>query len=104
MFKRKKKKTGCETPEYRCPAMPPVAQPKEEHRVRRKVHRALVGTKDRLHLLAANPDYANMLKIENADIYWNDKNGAIIVATTPEWRDYLLGKRDAPVVEKENNL
>ena len=30
MFKRKKKKTGCETPEYRCPTMPPVTQPKEK--------------------------------------------------------------------------
>ena len=29
MFKRKKKKTGCETPEYRCPTMPPS----EEHLV-----------------------------------------------------------------------
>ena len=28
MFKRKKKKTGCETPEYRCPTMPPVRPPK----------------------------------------------------------------------------
>ena len=28
MFKRKKKKTGCETPEYRCPTMPPVKPPK----------------------------------------------------------------------------
>ena len=30
MFKHKKKKTGCETPEYRCPTMPPVATPKEK--------------------------------------------------------------------------
>ena len=104
MFKRNKKKTGCETPELRKYTPPPVAQPKEEHRVIRTVRRSIAGTKDKLHLLSANPDYANMLKIENADIYWNDKNGAIIVATTPEWRDYLLGKRDAPVVEKENNL
>ena len=29
MFKRKKKKTGCKTPEYRCPTMPPVIKPKE---------------------------------------------------------------------------
>lgn len=28
MFKRKKKKTGCETPEYRCLTMPPVKPPK----------------------------------------------------------------------------
>ena len=28
MFKRKKKKTGCETPEYRWPTMPPVKPPK----------------------------------------------------------------------------
>lgn len=28
MFKRKKNKTGCETPEYRCPTMPPVKPPK----------------------------------------------------------------------------
>ena len=28
MFKRKKKKTGIQTPEYRCPTMPPVRPPK----------------------------------------------------------------------------
>ena len=27
MFKRKKKKTGCETPEYRCPVPPPPIKP-----------------------------------------------------------------------------
>lgn len=30
MFKHKKKKTGCETPEYRCPTMPPVKPPKPQ--------------------------------------------------------------------------
>ena len=103
MFKRKKKKTGCETPEYRCPTMPPVAQPKEEHRVIRTVRHPLVGTKDGLDALLLRPDYADSVKIENADVYWSDKNGAIIVVPTPEWRDYLLGKRDVPIIEKENN-
>ena len=99
---KKKKKTGCETPEFRRPAMPPVAKPKEERCVARTVRRSLVGTKDSLDALLSRPDYADSVKIENADVYWSDKNGATIVATTPEWRDYLLGKRDTPVVEKEN--
>lgn len=30
MFKRKNKKTGCETPEYRCPTMPPIKPVKEK--------------------------------------------------------------------------
>lgn len=30
MFKRKKKKTGCETPEYRSPTMPPIKPAKPE--------------------------------------------------------------------------
>ena len=118
MFKRKKKKTGVQTPELRKPTPPPVrptkpnpnyvppasvAPPKEDYCVARTVHRPLVGTEDRMHVLLSNPDYADMLKIENADVYWNDKNGAIIVVTTPEWRDYLLGNRDTPIIEKENN-
>ena len=109
MFKRKKKKTGCETPKLRKPTppppppQPPITQPKEERRVIRTIRRPLVGTKDGLNALLLRPDYSDSVKIENADVYWNDKNGAIIVATTPEWRDYLLGKRDAPITEKENN-
>lgn len=79
-----------------------VVQPKEEHRVIRRVYKSLVDTKDKIHLLTSNPDYADMLKIENADVYWNDKNGAVIVVTTQEWKDYLLGKRDTPIIEKES--
>lgn len=107
MFKRKKKKTGVQTPEFRKPTPPPplltlstVTQSKEECGVSRTIKKALVGTKERFHLITSNLDYANMLKIENADVYWNDQNGAIIVVTTSEWRDYLTGTRDTPFVER----
>jgi hypothetical protein len=80
-----------------------MEKPQENHHIIRTVRKALVGTEKNFHLLTSNSDYANMLKIENADVYWNDKNGAIIVVTTSEWRDYLTGNRDTPFIEKENN-
>lgn len=124
MFKRKKKKTGVQTPELRKYTPPPtlptsgsnavkpnpnyispvsVVKPKEERRYIRTIRRLLVDTQDGFRLIASNPSYDDILKIENADVYWSNKNGAVVVVTTQEWKDYLLGKSDAPIVEKEKH-
>ena len=89
---KNKKKTGCETPEYRCPTMPPVAQPKEERKIKCVAH-PYVGTKEGFNKFAER--YDDLLKIDNAEIYWSDKTETIAVVTTPEWTEFLMGRSDA---------
>jgi hypothetical protein len=131
MFKRKKK-TGCETPEYRSKVpMPPVKPPKpptsesnaqktgyghidleklkaptpvttfEDHCKPKQIRAFSVGTEERLGTFLSV--FNDAMKIENADIYWSDKDGVIAVCTTKEWVDYMTGKSNIIPNTKENN-
>lgn len=59
-----------------------------------------VGTKETFNKFAEK--YDDLLKIDNAEIYWSDKTEAIVVVTTPEWREFLMGRSNTPFAEKEN--
>lgn len=128
MFKRNKNKPvkiGIHTPKFRNPTPPPpptsgsnavkiqygqvdsekVVVPVstttfEDYCKPKQVNKFAVGTRERLNVLLSMHD--DMVKIENADIYWSEKHNMIAVCTTQEWKDYLTGKRDTPFVEKEN--
>lgn len=118
MFKRKKKKTGCEMPKLRKPTPPPPIpnfgwQPKSSsttppspptsgsNAVKPKhIACGYIGTKEAVDRFTEQ--HGGLIKIENAEIYWIDESESIVVVASPEWRDYLMGRRDAPIVEKEN--
>lgn len=118
MFKRKNKKTGIQTPELRKPTPPPPVpsfgwQPKSSSATPPKPptsgsnavkpkHLACgyIGTKEGFIHFAEQHD--GLVKIENAEIYWIAESESIVVVASPEWRDYLMGRRDVPTVEKEN--
>ena len=103
MFKRKKKKTGCETPEFRKPAPPPPPPTSGSNAVKPKhISCGYIGTKESFVRFVEQHD--NLLKIENAEIYWIDESESIVVVASPEWRDYLMGRRNVPIVEKENEV
>lgn len=106
MFKRKKKKTGTQIPpQYNPPPMPPVKPPKlptSGSNAAKPKHLACgyIGTKEGFVHFAEQHD--GLVKIENAEIYWIAKSESIVIVASPEWRDYLMGRRDTPIVEKEN--
>ena len=83
-FKRKKK-TGCETP-------------KEKSKAKHVAYN-YVGIKENFNKFAEK--YDDLLKIDNAEIYWSDKTETIVVVTTPEWIEFLMGRSDTPFAEKE---
>ena len=114
MLKRKKK-ARCQSPNYNRHTFPPHPglghQPTkkitgsppmhttnfEEYCQPKQIKKFSVGTEDRVGiLLSTHPD---MLKIENAEIYWSEQACMVAVCTTKEWKDYFLGKINIP---KEN--
>ena len=97
MFKRKKK-TGCETPEYTPPSMPPV-EPAKDNFNSRCFSRNMIGTKESFD--AFSKLHNDLIKIEGAEVYLGDKSGIVAVVTTQEWKDYFMGRRNAPIVESE---
>ena len=119
MFKRKKKKTGCETPEYRRPTLPPNSnlgwQPTKSSGTKppnpptsgsnavkpKHIAYVYIGTKE--GFVHFSDQHDGLVKIKNAEIYWIAESGSIVVVASPEWRDYLMGRKDAPIVEKEND-
>jgi hypothetical protein len=102
MFKRKKKKTGVQTLEYRKSSPAPL--PTEEFTTPhpRPVKRFCVDTEDKLDVLMTKYDDAR--KIEGAMVYWSDKYGVLAVVASQEWKDYLFDGKDMPIVEKEKTL
>ena len=119
MFKIKKK-TGCETPEYRRPTKPnpnytpppsvahnemdlekvvaPMSTTSFEACCKPKQIRTFaVGTEYKLDVLLST--YDDIVKVKNADVYWSDKDGVLAVCTTPEWKNYFLGQRNMPTEE-----
>lgn len=100
MFKCKKKKTGCETPTFRKPVPMPPTKPVTENFKPKSIAKGYIGVKEQFERHAEQFD--DLLKIDNAEIYWSDKKESIIVVASPEWRDYLTGKRATPIVEREN--
>ena len=118
MFKFKKK-TRCQSPNYNRHTLPPHPncghQPTqkitgappmptttfEEGCQPKQIKKFAVGTEDRVGILLSTHD--DIVKIENADIYWSEKNGVLAVCTTQEWKDYFLGKRNIPESEISNN-
>ena len=101
MFKLKRKKTGCETPELRKYTAPPPPPTSGSNAVKPK-HLACgyIGTKEGFVHFAEQ--HEGLVKIENAEIYWIAESESIVVVASPEWREYLMGRRDTPIAEKEN--
>jgi hypothetical protein len=139
MFKRKKKKTGVQTPEFRQSTPPPpptsgsnAVKPNpnyvppasvkktgykhidseklkaptpvtmfEDHCKPKQIRAFSIGTEERLDVFLSA--FNDAMKIENADIYWSEKDGVIAVCTTREWVDYMTGKSNIIPNAKENN-
>ena len=66
----------------------------------RCINRGYIGTKEQFDRLMEHSD--DFVKIENAEIYWSDKKQAIAVVAAPEWREYLVGRRESPFTEEED--
>lgn len=109
MFKRKKKKTGCETPEYRCPTSPPPynpppmppVKPAKENSQPRHFWRNMIDTKARFDEFAKWHD--DLIKMDGAEVYFSVTEGIVAIVTTQEWRDYFMGRSDTIPNTKENN-
>ena len=84
---------------YRNKVAAPIAF--EEYRSSKLIRKCAVDTEDRLDILFSK--YDDIVKIENADIYWSEKDGVIAVCTTQEWKDYLLGKSNMQERKTSNN-
>lgn len=67
---------------------------------KRCINHGYIGTKEQLDRLMERSD--DFVKIENAEIYWSDSKEAIAVVAAPEWREYLMGRRESPFIEGEN--
>ena len=102
MFKRKKKKTGVQTPEFRKPSPAPLSTEEFTTPHPRTISRFCVDTEEKLDVLMTKYDDAQ--KIEGAIVYWSDKYGALAVVASPEWKDCLFYGKDMPIVEKEKTL
>ena len=106
MFKRKKKKTGIQTPEFRKPTPPPPIPPlpvtELPPRRPRTVAKFAVDTEDKLDVLITK--YPDAIKIEDATIYWSDNQMALLVVAPQEWKDCLFGGKELPCTEKEKTL
>lgn len=94
MFKRKKKKTGCETPEFRKPTPPPPPNPP------RRFCRNVIDTKEQFDKLTERSD--DLIRMDEAEVYFSVKSGLTVIITTQEWRDYFLGRSDIIPNAKEN--
>ena len=102
MFKRKKKKTGVETPEFRKPTPPPPMPVTElPSRSSRSIAKFAIDTEDKLDVLMTN--YPDAIKVEGATIYWSDDKMALLVIAPQEWKDCLFGGKELPSTEKEKN-
>ena len=103
MFKRKKKKIGCETPEFRKPTPPPPPLPatpfEEKYYTPKTVARFCVDTNDRLTVLMEK--YRDIVKIENAEVYLSIEDGILAIVATQEWKDYLMGRSNIMPSTKE---
>ena len=99
MFNRKKKKTGCETPEFRSKIPMPPINPAREN-IGKRINKTYCGTKDRISAFLEL--YEDAIKIDG-EIYWSDRKGVIVFFTTQEYKDYLIGRSDTISNTKENN-
>jgi hypothetical protein len=103
MFKRKNKKTGVQTPEFRKPTPPPPIPANEiedGHREHKYVSAFLVGTAENLDRFIA--EHEDIIKIKNDGLYWSIKDGALAIVTTKEWVDYFNGTSNIIPNVKEN--
>lgn len=106
MMLKRKKKARCKSPNYSRHTFPPhpdfgwktmkkshtSTTAFEEHHQPKQIKKFSVGTEDRVNILLSI--YDDMVKIENADIYWSEQAGMVAVCTTQEWKDYFMGKRN----------
>ena len=96
MFKRKKKKTGVQTPELRKPTPPPpLPNPP------RRFCRNMIGDKEHYDQFAKL--HNDLIKMEGAEVYFSVKSGITAIVTTQEWKDYFMGRSDIMPNTKENN-
>ena len=107
MFKRKKKKTGVQTPELRKPTpppppptMPPI-EPVEENFQPRYYRRNLIDTKARFDEFVKWHD--DLIKMDGAEVYFSVTEGIVAIVTTQEWKDYFKGYSNVVPNAKENN-
>ena len=72
---------------------------------RRKIHIGLpinhLIANSKADLIRTLQLYPTALKIEDPDVYWDERSGTLIVLTTPEWQQYLTGKTDSPLYSKD---
>ncbi len=104
MFKRKNRKIGIQTPEFRKPTPPPPlplpATPfKEKYYTPKTVAKFCVDTKDNLTVFMEK--YDDVVKIENAEVYLSIKDDVLAIVATQEWKDYLRGRSNIIPVTKE---
>lgn len=103
MFKRKRKKTGVQTPELRKPTPPPPMPVTElPSRRPRSVARFAIDTEDKLDVLMAN--YPDAIKVEGATMYWSDNQMVLLVVAPQKWKDCLFEGKELPNIEKEKTL
>ena len=103
MFKRKKKKTGVQTPEFRKPTPPPpilANKIEDNHRKHKSVSAFLVGTVENLDRFMA--EHEDIVQIKNDGVYWSIKDGTLGIVTTKEWVDYFNGTSNIIPNTEEN--
>lgn len=93
MFKRKKKKTGVQTPEFRKPTQPPPPT--------RPFYRNIIDTREHFDKFVERPD--DLIRMDGAEVYFSVKDGLAVVVTTQEWKDYFMGISNIIPNTKENN-
>jgi len=65
----------------------------------KRITRSLIGTEETFHHFMSR--YPDAVKIENAEVYWSDKDGALGIIASNEWRNRLIGK--SICIEEEND-
>lgn len=105
MFKRKEKKTGIETPEFRKPTPPPPPPTSGSNAVKQNPPRCfcrnVIGDKAHYDQLAKL--YDDLIKMDGAKVYFSVKSGITAIVTTQEWTDYFMGRSNIIPNIKENN-
>jgi hypothetical protein len=94
MFKHKKKKPGCETPEYRCPIMPPVIEPKFGARLRYLLTQICGKLCDQSDEIVKQMDESGFKKPTLVIKLFSDESVVVYINEESEENQYMGGTKE----------